>query len=112
MKKIFLFAAVVSAFTFASCKKDRSCTCSSSSTTTSVTDWDSSTTNDTDTDTDTDSGVIIYNEAKKKDAKKACIDSNSENVYSYDTYGVNPDGDLDGGTVTMTTKTTTTCDLK
>ena len=27
MKKVFLFVAVVSAFSFASCKKDRVCTC-------------------------------------------------------------------------------------
>ncbi len=27
MKKVFLFIAVVSAFSFASCKKDRVCTC-------------------------------------------------------------------------------------
>ena len=32
MKKIFLFAAVLSAFTFASCKKDRTCTCTSTTT--------------------------------------------------------------------------------
>ncbi len=27
MKKVFLFAAVISAFSFASCKKDHTCTC-------------------------------------------------------------------------------------
>jgi hypothetical protein len=112
MKKVILFAAVLSAFSFASCKKDRSCTCSSTSTTTTVTDWDNSTTSDTDTDTDSDAGVIVYNDAKKKDAKKACIDSNSEDVYTYDTYGFNPEGDLDDATVTQTRKTSTTCDLK
>ncbi len=28
MKKVLLFVAVISAFSFASCKKDRTCTCS------------------------------------------------------------------------------------
>jgi hypothetical protein len=30
MKKVFLFAAVISAFSFASCKKDYTCTCTTS----------------------------------------------------------------------------------
>jgi hypothetical protein len=30
MKKVFLFVAVISAFSFASCKKDRTCSCTSS----------------------------------------------------------------------------------
>jgi hypothetical protein len=34
MKKIILFIAVISAFSFASCKKDRTCTCVSSNGTT------------------------------------------------------------------------------
>ncbi len=29
MKKVFLFAAVITAFSFASCKKDYTCTCTS-----------------------------------------------------------------------------------
>ena len=60
MKKIFLFVAVISAFSFASCKKDRTCTC----TTTSTAAGSVATT-----------GVITITIAKKSDAKKMCIKS-------------------------------------
>lgn len=58
MKKVLLFVAVVSAFSFASCKKDRTCTCVSTSTipgSTSSTD------------------VKTYTDAKKADARAACL---------------------------------------
>ena len=62
MKKVLLFVAVVAAFSFASCKKDRVCTC----TTTSTAPGSTSTTS-----------VTTITKAKKGDAKKACINSSS-----------------------------------
>ncbi|MES2139226.1 MAG: hypothetical protein V4511_05930 [Bacteroidota bacterium] len=58
MKKLLLFVAVVAAFSFASCKKDRTCTC-----TTVNADGSPSTTQ-----------VITIIDSKKADAKKLCID--------------------------------------
>jgi hypothetical protein len=57
MKKIFLFIAVVSAFSLASCKKDRVCTC-----TTTYSDGSIG-----------DPYIVTYTDAKKGEAKKACI---------------------------------------
>ena len=57
MKKIFLFIAVVSAFSFASCKKDRTCTCTTGSAT----------------------EVYTITQARKSDAKKECISSSKTN---------------------------------
>ncbi|MCE9540252.1 MAG: hypothetical protein K8R85_13700 [Bacteroidetes bacterium] len=57
MKKILLFGAVVSAFSFASCKKDRTCTCVRTSTEPGYV----STT-----------GITTYTKAKKGDARVAC----------------------------------------
>lgn len=57
MKKGLLFIAVVSAFSFASCKKDRTCTCTLTS--------------DVPGDTPTTS-VVTYTDAKKGDARAAC----------------------------------------
>lgn len=58
MKKIFLLATVASAFAFASCKKDHVCSCTFTSTapgsTASTTEY-----------------TIL--DAKKGDAKKACV---------------------------------------
>lgn len=57
MKKVVLFVAVISAFSFASCKKDRTCTC---------------------VDTSTEPGYVsttsvkTYTKAKKGDARAAC----------------------------------------
>lgn len=58
MKKLLLCVAVVSAFSFASCKKDHTCTC-----TTTHTDG-------------TPSSTMVYTviDSKKADAKKMCID--------------------------------------
>jgi hypothetical protein len=56
MKKTILFIAVLSAFSFASCKKDRVCTCTS-------------------TVNGVSSGspeIITYTKAKKADARAAC----------------------------------------
>lgn len=111
MKKILLFVAVVTAASFASCKKDRSCTCTGTSNTTDVTTWDSSSTVETETTSTPSNNVIIYNEAKKGHAKKACIDSNSEDVYTYSSAGINPDGNFDTNTIVSTTKNETTCEL-
>lgn len=58
MKKIVLFIAVLSAFSFASCKKDRVCTCIS----TSTVPGSVSTTN-----------ITTYTKAKKADARVACL---------------------------------------
>ena len=51
MKKIFLFVAVVSAFSFASCKKDRVCTCTE----------------------DGYTSVVTYTKARKGDARSQCL---------------------------------------
>jgi hypothetical protein len=56
MKKIILFVAVVSAISFASCKKDRTCTC-----TTTTSAGGSST------------SVVKYDKAKKGDARSQCL---------------------------------------
>ena len=94
MKKIVLFVAVISAFSFASCKKDHTCTCTSSGVTTSTDpNYVAPTTNYTQTD------VVVAKASKKGDAKKACIGSTQSNVQTYGTY-------------TYTTVTTKTCDLK
>jgi hypothetical protein len=120
MKKLLLFAAVGTAFTFTSCKKDHTCTCSSTSTstTTVVTDYETMPTETTtDTDTDADAGSIIFNDAKKKDAKKACIDSSTErtdvNVYEGSTFNSTTWTYEDyTETTTTVTKTDMSCSLK
>ncbi len=61
MKKVILFVAVISAFSFASCKKDRTCTC-----TATYSDG-----------TPSDTYVVTFTKAKKKDVKKDCIDQTS-----------------------------------
>jgi len=58
MKKLLLFVAVVTAFSFASCKKDHTCTC-----TTAYADGSAS-----------DTEVYTVIDARKGDAKKRCID--------------------------------------
>ncbi|MES2395005.1 MAG: hypothetical protein V4549_03340 [Bacteroidota bacterium] len=58
MKKLFICVAVISAFSFASCKKDRTCTC-----TTVYADGSPATTD-----------VVTIIDSKKGDAKKVCID--------------------------------------
>ena len=60
MKKIFLFLAIVSAFSLASCKKDRTCTC----TTTSTSNGTSVTTTD---------DIIVFNKSMKSDARENCL---------------------------------------
>ncbi len=61
MKKVLLFVAVVSAFSFASCKKDHTCTC------TSVTGSSTST------------DVTIYPKSTKAAARAACLSSTEVN---------------------------------
>ncbi len=61
MKKVLLFVAVVTAASFASCKKDRVCTCTSTSTFTGG--------------SATSTSVITYTGAKKGDARAACLSS-------------------------------------
>jgi hypothetical protein len=128
MKKVILFAAVVSAFSFASCKKDHTCTCTDTNTSTTswttVKNYDNSaiadvTTSGSSTDSNSDAYVVTINDAKKKDAKKACIDSNSENTDiqsdDYDSYDY-INGNFEDYTSTTTTTTVTkvaeACSLK
>lgn len=61
MKKLLLLVAVFTAFSFASCKKDHTCTC-----TESYSDGSPGSTM-----------VYTITNAKKGDAKKACISSTS-----------------------------------
>ncbi|MFY9309575.1 MAG: hypothetical protein WAQ28_11060 [Bacteroidia bacterium] len=60
MKKNILFIAAISALSLASCKKDHTCTCTSTSTEPGST---------------TTTNVFTITDAKKGDAKKACISS-------------------------------------
>ncbi|HLC84114.1 MAG TPA: hypothetical protein VJI69_09805 [Bacteroidia bacterium] len=60
MKKVLLFVAVVTAASFASCKKDRVCTCTNTDTPTGGT-------------ATTTTSVITYTEAKKGDARSQCL---------------------------------------
>lgn len=85
MKKVILPIAAIALLSFASCKKDHTCSC------TSVT---SDGTNSTTTTQD-----ITIIDAKKGDAKKRCIDSKDVNTSTF-------------GGVTITYTTTTTCELK
>ncbi len=64
MKKVLLFVAVVTAASFASCKKDRVCTCTYTSTSTGggSTSW---------------TDVTTYTGAKKGDARAACLSATS-----------------------------------
>jgi hypothetical protein len=62
MKKILLFAAVISAFSFASCKKDHTCTCVTTGNypgATSSTD------------------VTTYTKSKKADARANCLSTST-----------------------------------
>lgn len=72
MKKGLLFVAVVSAFSFASCKKDLTCTCTSVQTPTGG-----------GTATTTVS-VVTYNDAKKADARAACLNSTQTSSWGTD----------------------------
>ena len=67
MKKGLLFVAVISAFSFASCKKDRTCTCKSDQPG-AVED------------------VTIYLESKKSEARLWCIGTTQDHT-SYDMQG-------------------------
>lgn len=101
MKKLVLFVAVVAAASFASCKKDRTCTCDWTSTQTQVTTISGG---GTTTDVTTDSGTneVVYTKAKKGDARAACLSytTTDENSYSGSGY-----------TVTTTTDYEATCSL-
>lgn len=70
MKKAVLFIAVVSAFSFTSCKKDHTCTCTSTS---------------TDPGSTATTTTITIVDAKKGDAKKRCISSTRVNGSYTDT---------------------------
>lgn len=118
MKKLLLFVAVVSAFTFASCKKSRSCTCTGTynTTRTDVVDWQTSPTSTaTTTSSDAGSYTTIYTDAKKGDAKKACVNTSTEDV-TVDTltgYAYYSGSYQTFTTVRTETSTNTgTCDLK
>jgi hypothetical protein len=60
MKKIILFIAVISAFSFASCKKDHVCTCTVASTLNGVALGSST-------------DVTTYTKSKKGDAMSHCL---------------------------------------
>jgi hypothetical protein len=62
MKKVILFVAVVSAFSFASCKKDHVCTC----TTVYVSGGQTTT---------SDPQVVTYTKSKKGDAMSHCLNA-------------------------------------
>ena len=57
MKKLLLIVAVITAFSFVSCTKDRTCTCTDSVNGTVVGDPD----------------VITYNKSNKGDARENCM---------------------------------------
>ena len=82
MKKVILFVAVVSAFSFASCKKDRVCTCTSV-----ITSGGQTFTGDP--------NITTYSDSKKKAAMSHCLNSTSTGT--------------DGG---VTYTVVQTCDLK
>lgn len=83
MKKGLLFVAVIAAFSFASCKKDRTCTCTS-------------TTNGV---ADPEPLVIVFTESRKGDARKNCLSQTNTNTYN-------------NGNNTVTETTVYTCELK
>ena len=82
MKKLVLFVAVVSAASFASCKKDRTCKCDYTKTTTTTTTISGGSTTTT-TDTDNSSSEVIYTDAKKGDARGACLSYTTTDEDSY-----------------------------
>lgn len=59
MKKVLLLVAVVSAFSFVSCTKDRTCTCTTTATTGSL--------------SLTTTQIVTYNKSLKKDARENCL---------------------------------------
>jgi hypothetical protein len=63
MKKSIVLVAVLAAFSFASCKKDRVCTCVDSTGT---------------------SSVVTYTKSKKRDARSQCLSSTA--TYNNVTY--------------------------
>lgn len=65
MKKIFLFLAIASVFSFASCRKDRTCTC--------VNTFTDASTGTTISTTD----VTVYTDSKKHDASVYCISTSN-----------------------------------
>ena len=63
MKKVLLLVAVVAAFSFVSCTKDRTCTCTTTTTNGSL----SVSTTD----------VVTFNKSLKKDARENCLSTTS-----------------------------------
>jgi len=76
MKKITLLAATLVAITFASCKKDRTCTC----TTTSVY------TDPTGTTTDVETDKTVITKVSKGTARVNCL--STKQTFSYTYFGV------------------------
>ncbi len=62
MKKVILFAAVTTAFSFASCKKEHDCKCSSTYTFGGATSA-------------AETNTITYKDVTKKNAKTLCVSS-------------------------------------
>ena len=71
MKKILLIVTVISAFSFASCKKDRTCTCVETST------FPGSTPSTT---------VQTFTDSKKGDARAACLSASASEDFMGTTY--------------------------
>lgn len=65
MKKVLLFVAVVTAASFASCKKDRVCTCTTTPTSGTASTYE-----------------ITYFESKKHDARAACAAEATQTNYT------------------------------
>lgn len=59
MNKLLLVVAVISAFSFVSCTKDRTCTCTRTVTSDGI--------------TVTSTSIITYNKSMKKDARANCM---------------------------------------
>jgi hypothetical protein len=72
MKKSILFVAIITAASFTSCKKDRTCTCTDTTVTTTTTTLPGQTPKTT-SKTETGAGMRTFTKARKGDAKSACI---------------------------------------
>lgn len=94
MKKITILAVAALAFSFASCKKDRTCTCTVNSTTTVTTGSSSSTTSSSSTE------VTLIKDASKGTARANCLNYKMTDGYSF------------GGSDYSTTTERTGCSIK
>ncbi|MES2513324.1 MAG: hypothetical protein V4580_04240 [Bacteroidota bacterium] len=93
MKKITLLAAVLVAVTFASCKKEKTCSCTVSESNSNTTYFPNP--------TSTTSYEVKYGKMKKGEANQVCPTSNTDVV-----------NNNESGNFANTKTTTTTCTLK